>query len=278
MTDRKAHALLVNTKTRPLLPSKKISNDKALSTGDFLPLSTRKAKEDEQSYRSITKDDHDDSNTDMSESEAEDESSSDESTSPPLSARQEALRTIEQRLSTDSTSISDWLTLLEYSLADVPVMSKTTRNARSEIAASILSRALSASPGNTRSASLWLAYLRVGEDLWDEEKLRAEWEKSIKMAADPDIWMEWFGWRIRRASATLDDIKEDAVRVLRGIGAGLPNDDADQAMLRVFWRIAVFFRELGEHIGTRAIDCELMYPHQGFVETATALFQAQAEL
>ncbi|KZP04494.1 hypothetical protein FIBSPDRAFT_843925 [Athelia psychrophila] len=74
---------------------------------------------------------------------------------------------------------------------------------------------------------------------------------------EADVWMEWLEWRIRKAVKGIDGIVDDAQRVLRSLG---DSEDGEMSKLRVVWRVAV------------------MLHHAGYMERATALFQAQAEL
>lgn len=269
-----------------MIPSKTRTMERTfadLELDGFLPLSRRKKEKDpnEQLYRSITRDEqHDDeSGSEMSLSEAGDEdSSSDESTTSPLSVRQEALRSIEQRLTANPSSITDWMTLLDYSLAEVPIFSKNAQRARAEISTAILSRALTASPENTHSALIWLKYLRVGEDLWEEGMLKDEWEKALKGAPSADLWIEWLNWRIRRPAVVMDEVKDDAARLVKNMSTGMTAEEADFARLRAFWRIAVFFKETGAYIQLMQLPLSNFFFVLGFVELATSMFQAQAEL
>lgn len=66
--------------------------------------------------------------------------------------------------------------------------------------------------------------------------------------------MDWLDWRIRRVERDLDGIVGSARRANAALGAD------EITKLRVFWRVAVAFRDAG------------------YMERAMAAFQAQAEL
>lgn len=223
----------------------------------FVKIPSRKGKETEQAYRSITRNDEDDSDSDSSRSGSD--SSDNESDTSPLSAREEALRALEQRLAKDQASLSSWMLLLEHSIKGITPTSKNAETARAEISESILARALSAHPANSRSSLLRLKFLRAGETIWEEGKIREEWEKALKDIDSADIIVEWLDWAIR-SSKTFSDALEDATRAARSVARSGADEDTDTSRLRIFWRIATFFKQAG------------------YVERGFALFQAQAEL
>ena len=254
LTDSSARHLLHSAPTRRLLAS---SQDKYKydEVEGFLRLTSGHQRKGDPSYRSITASKHDaysEDDTDSSQDER-DESSDDESDTTPMTSLQATLKTLEEQLAADPTSINTWLSLLSHTLSTVPIASKNAPKARSEITLSILQRALSAHPQNASSKALRLRYLKAGEETWHESKLRAEWEDALKVGGI-EMWIEWLDWRIRKAEKGVDGVVEDAKRVLaavRGDGIGV---------LRVQWRVAVGFRDAG------------------YIERANALFQAQAEL
>lgn len=213
----------------------------------FLPLPSRKGRQEEQAYRSITVEENPNSDSESSKSGADDDdrSSEDDSDTMPLDSRQETVRSLEEQLTAEPSSISAWLSLLDHSLASLPVTSKNASEARSEIATSILSRALTASPGNRHSVYLRLKYLKSGEEIWHESKTRAEWEDALKVSGEADVWIEWLNWRIRTGAGGVSGVLDDAIRALDNIANGLSAEDADIARLRVLWRVAVLFKETG---------------------------------
>jgi hypothetical protein len=86
-----------------------------------------------------------------------------------------------------------------------------------------------------------LKYLKAGEEVWHESKLRAEWEEGLK-GGGIEIWMEWMEWRIRRAARGIKGVVEDGERILRSLGDG---EDDEIGKLRVFWRVAVALQDAG---------------------------------
>ncbi|KAH9837066.1 NRDE-2, necessary for RNA interference-domain-containing protein [Rhodofomes roseus] len=253
LTDSSARHLLHAPPTRRLLAS---SEDKYKydEVEGFLRISSGRERKGDPSYRSITASRHD-ANADESESSEDEgeESSGDDSDTTPMTSLQVTLKSLEERLSADPASVPTWLSLLSHTLSTVPITSKNAPKARSEITLSILQRALSAHPQNASSKVLRLRYIKAGEETWHESKLRAEWEDALKVGGI-EMWMEWLDWRIRKGEKGVEGIVEDAKRVL---GAVIGDEIG---MLRVLWRVAVGFRDAG------------------YVERATALFQAQAEL
>ncbi|KZT75158.1 hypothetical protein DAEQUDRAFT_720374 [Daedalea quercina L-15889] len=253
LTDSSTRHLLHAAPIRRLLAS---SEDKYKydEVEGFLRIISGRERKDDLSYRSITVSRHD-TDLDDTESSGDDrgESSGDDSDTTPFTSLQATLKSLEERLSADPTSVSTWLSLLSHTLSTVLITSKNAPKARSEITLSILQRALSADPGNASSKALRLRYLKAGEETWHESKLRAEWEDALKVGGI-EIWMEWLDWRIRGAEKGVEGIVEDAKRVL----VAVKGDEV--GMLRVLWRVAVGFRDAG------------------YIERANALFQAQAEL
>ncbi|KAG5647613.1 hypothetical protein DXG03_008966 [Asterophora parasitica] len=236
ITDGSARALLAVPPTRRILNSE--GTYKHEEVDGFLRLPGRRKGTAEETYRSITasKDDADSlsESSDASNHSSDDEGSEDEDEAITLTALQETLKELEQQLTRDPTSIDKWLQLLSHTLSTIPITSKNATKARSEITLSILARALAADIRNGTSKFLRLRYMKAGEEVWHESKVRAEWEDALKFGG-VEIWMEWLEWRIRQAHAGLDGIVDDAVRILDALG-------------------------------------------RRFLERATAMFQAQAEL
>lgn len=254
LTDSSARHLLHAVPTRTLLAS---SQDKYKydEVEGFLRITSGHQRKGDPSYRSITASKHDAYSDEDTESSNEDrsESSDSDSDTTPMTSLQATLKSLEEQLSADLTSISTWLSLLTHTLSTVPITSKNAPKARSEITLSILRRALSAHPQNASSKALRLRYLKAGEESWHERKLREEWEDALKVGGI-EMWIEWLDWRIRKADNGMDGVVDDAKRVL----AAVHGDEI--GMLRVQWRMAVGFRDAG------------------YIERANALFQAEAEL
>ncbi|KAI5123567.1 hypothetical protein M0805_003385 [Coniferiporia weirii] len=256
LTDSHARALLAG-KTHRLAASARTLLKYEESDG-FIRVPSRKGKGRVQAYRSITREDAENSDSQTS-SESGSSSSEYETDTSPMSAREESLRNLEQKLLRDPTSISDWLLLVEHSLNGMPATNRNVDKARSEISVSVLSRAFSAHPDNNRSTILWLKYLKAGELFWTGSKLKSEWEEALRILKSGDICVDWFDWRTR-SNARLDDVLHDAARALEMAAKSTPGDGAELAELRVFWRIVIFLKQ------------------SGYVERAFAIFQAQAEL
>ncbi|KAI0936623.1 hypothetical protein AcW1_000813 [Taiwanofungus camphoratus] len=256
LTDSSSRHILTTAPTRRLLASSE-DKHKYLEIEGFLRLSTGRDRKDDQSYRSISTPKQNIDSDDLESSTEEAESTEDYDTdTTPMTSLQATLKSLEEQLSRDPSSIPTWLSLLSNTLSTAPITSKNAPKARSEITLSILSRALTANPDNSKSQSLRLRYLKAGEEIWHESKLRAEWENALKVGG-VEMWMEWLDWRVRRGEKGVDGIVEDARRVLNALDAG---EGEEIGKLRVLWRVAVAFRDAG------------------FVERANALFQAQAEL
>ncbi|KAG6336128.1 hypothetical protein ID866_2966 [Astraeus odoratus] len=249
LTDSGAKAVL-NAPSRRLISTG--SNYRYEEIDGFLRLPSR-GGHGTGGHSSILKNEAD---TDSESSEGEDESSDDDQGSSTLPSDQLAIRDLEQKLALEPSSVDTWLSLVARSLLAVPHTSKNAAIVRSEIALSILDRALAAHPSNRTSRHLRLKYLRAGEDVWYESKLQVEWEEALKLGGI-EVWMEWLEWRIRKSTESIDSVVTDATRALQALGN---SESSEIDKLRVVWRVAAAFQEAG------------------FYERATALFQAQAEL
>jgi hypothetical protein len=146
------------------------------------------------------------------------------------------MRSLEEQLSVDPSSVSTWLSLLSLSLSQVPAASKNSSKVRSEITLSILGRALPSLPV-VSSTSIRILYLHAGEELWTSEKLGQEWEKALT-TGDINISLAWLDWRIRNGSREVDGILEAATRVLASA-------ESELERLRVFWRLTCALRQAG---------------------------------
>ena len=159
-----------------------------------------------------------------------------------FSSNHEKMRSLEEQLSVDPSSVSTWLSLLSLSLSQVPAASKNSSKVRSEITLSILGRALPSLPGGS-STRIRLLYLHAGEELWTSEKLGQEWEKALT-TGDINISLGWLDWRIRNGSRGVDGILEAATRVLASA-------ESELERLRVFWRLTCALRQAGMSNFTR---------------------------
>lgn len=245
LTDSSTRSLLAAAPTRRVLQSG--DNHKYEEIDGFLRLPGRRGRNgDEQSYRSITlsKDNANSDSDSSSESEhgdGSDTNDDDSDTTTNLTSHQATLKSLEQQLTADPSSISGWLLLLSQTLSTIPITSKNATKARSEITLSILGRALSVDLRNRTSKTLRLKYLKAGEEVWHESKLRSEWEDALKVGG-VGIWMEWLEWRIRSTNKGIDGVVEDATRVL---GALSFDDEGEIGKVRVFWRTAVAIQNAG---------------------------------
>lgn len=241
LTDSSSRHILTTAPTRRLLASSE-DKHKYQEIEGFLRLSTGRDRKDDQSYRSISTPKQNIDSDDLESSTEEAESTEDYDTdTTPMTSLQATLKSLEEQLSRDPSSIPTWLSLLSNTLSTAPITSKNAPKARSEITLSILSRALTANPDNSKSQSLRLRYLKAGEEIWHESKLRAEWENALKVGG-VEMWMEWLDWRVRRGEKGVDGIVEDARRVLNALDAG---EGEEIGKLRVLWRVAVAFRDAG---------------------------------
>ena len=245
LSDKKALRHLTSIRPRKLVASAK--TDLMYEEVDgFIRLKSHKGKGKDQEYRAISLEEVGNSE---SESEPSDDTQSDKSedsdTLPTLTAREESIKAIEQRLQANPEAISDWMLLLEHSLCDMPRSNKSGRLARSEITVSVLSRALDAHPTNVRSTLLRLMYLHAGGEIWDEKILASEWESALRTCGTTDLWVEWLNSQLGTTVATFESGLQSAIRTLESIPVGLSGQDSDIASLRIFWRIAVFMKQAG---------------------------------
>jgi hypothetical protein len=245
LTDSSSRALLNLAPTRSVL--KFGDGYKYEEIDGFLRIPSRRRRDNEQSYRSITlSKNHANSDSDSSASEHERDndpgsSDEDESDDPTLTSHQATLKSLDQQLTADPASVATWLALLSHTLSTIPLSSKNSTKACSEITLSILSRALSADPRNAASKVLRLKYLKAGEKVWHESKVRAEWEDALQVGGI-ELWMEWLEWKIRKGSEGINGVVEDARRVLGAQGA---DEESEIGKVRVFWRVAAAFQNAG---------------------------------
>ncbi|KAF9462110.1 NRDE-2, necessary for RNA interference-domain-containing protein [Collybia nuda] len=259
LSDSKSRALLAAPPTRRITQTSGTSRYEEFDGFIRLP-SGRASDRTEPLYRSITwpknSDELDSEFSSASDDDGSDYDSGDDSDTLVLTTHQETLKVLGQQATANPSSIETWLLLLSHTLSTIPESSKNANKVRSEITLSILGRALAADQRNGNSKLLRLKYMKAGEEIWHESKLRAEWEDALKVE-DFGIQLEWLEWKIGKGKFGVDGITKDTIRML----AMLDHSERGEAtMLRIFWRVAVAFQKAG-------------YP-----ERATAMFQAQAEL
>ena len=238
LTDPKARRLLYAPPTKRIVPSSTSESRYPEIDGAIFFPSAKPAPNDVEEYRDIAPGSAGPSGySESSSGETTDEEDSDAVT---IDSRQASLKALEEQLISDPTSIPTWLTLLSNTLSTVPIYSKNAPRVRAEISLAVLTRALSAHSANRKSVLLRLKLLSVGEELWSNEKLYEEWEDALTIES-VELWMRWLDWRIRLPHVSIDMVISDAERVLSVL-------DADEvSKLRVQWRIAVAFRDAGEH-------------------------------
>ncbi|KAF8167773.1 NRDE-2, necessary for RNA interference-domain-containing protein [Crassisporium funariophilum] len=255
LTDSASRALLSQPASRRLLPS--LDTKKYDEIDGFIRIPSRRGRGDvNETYRFITTGNDNISDSSSSSGSDDGASSDDDSDPTTLTFHQETLKSLEQELDMNPRLADKWFSLMNQTLSTIPLTSKNATKARSEITVSILARALAADPQNLTNKRLRLAYLKAGEEIWHESKLRSEWEDVLKVGG-ADIYLEWLEWKIRKGNKGVDGVVESAVRSLSSLGN---DEDAEVGKVRVFWRVATAIKNAG-------------YP-----ERATAMFQAQAEL
>lgn len=240
----------------------------------FIPLPSHKPRPVKpEEYRSIgpLKDRGSESDS-PSTSATSDSGDDDEQGATALSSSHEKMRSLEEQLSRDPSSVSTWLSLLSLSLSQVPAASKNSLKVHSEITLSILGRALPAlQQEGSSSTHIRLLYLHAGEESWTSEKLAQEWEKALT-TGDINISLAWLDWRIRTGSEGVDGMLQAATRALEFAASEVEK-------LRIFWRLACALRQAGMKISLGfCFICEIADIFSGFIERSMALFQAQADL
>ncbi|KAI0004208.1 DUF1740-domain-containing protein [Russula compacta] len=245
---------LLETTPRRLLVASVEASGKYQETNGFIPLpSHRPHLVEPEDYRSIGPLKHHGSDSDSSSASAASDSNDDDDDDGIIfPSNHEMMRSLEEQLSKDPSSVSTWLSLLSLSLSQVPAASKNASKVRSEITLSVLGRALPTLPEGPSSTRIRLRYLHAGEELWTSEKLSQEWERALS-TGDINIFLAWFDWRIRNGSEGVEGILKGATRVL-----ALAVSELER--LRIFWRLTCALRQAG------------------FIERSMALFQAQADL
>lgn len=215
------------------------ASHKYQETDGFIPVPSHKPRPVEpEEYRSIGPlKDRGSENDSSSASATSDSGDDDEQDGTAPSTSQEKMRSLEEQLSRDPSSVSTWLSLLSLSLSQVPAASKNSSKVRSEITLSILGRALPALQEGSSSTRIRLLHLHAGEESWTSEKLTQEWEKALT-TGDINIRLAWLDWRIRTGSEGVDGMLQAATRVLEFAASEVER-------LRIFWRLACALRQAG---------------------------------
>lgn len=205
----------------------------------FIPLPSRRRRPVEpEDYRSIGPSKDRGSESDSSSTSAVSDSSDDDDQDGTLrTSIHKKMRSLEEQLSRDPSSVPAWLSLLSLSLSQVPAASKNSSKVRSEITLSVLGRALPAVHEGSSSTRIRLLHLHAGEELWTSEKLAQEWEKVLAIG-DINIYLAWLDWRIRNGSDGVDGVLQAATRVIAYARSELER-------LRIFWRLTCALRQAG---------------------------------
>ena len=211
------------------------SSHKYQEVDGFIPLPSRRPHPPQEDYRSIDPSKDDDSENDSSS--ASDSSDDDDQDGTVLPSYHEKMRSLEELLSKDLSSVSTWLSLLSHSLSQAPATSKNATKVRSEITLSVLDRAMPNLPKGPSSTRIQLLYLHAGEEVWTSDKLSQEWEKALT-TGDINIYLSWLDWRIRSGTDGQDGTLEATIRVLSSATSELER-------LRVFWRWTYALRQAG---------------------------------
>lgn len=242
LTDSGTRALLKRAPEQRLVSSSASSKYKEEDGIIYLPV-RKGPRKPEDSYRSITGQENPSDSDISSLPESEASSSEEGHDRPMLTAHQETLKSLEQELNSHPYDVDKWLAFLRQTLSTIPLTSKNATRARSEITISILSRALSADPRNMKNKMLRILYLKAGEDVWHESKLKAAWDIAFK-EGDTELVMEWLEWQVRKGEGGLQGLMDAAVKALERFARN-EGESAEIAKVRAFWRIAVALRSAG---------------------------------
>ena len=209
------------------------SRHKYQEVDGIIPIPSRRPRTAQEDYRSIDPSKDDNSESDSSSASDTD----DDQDGTVLSSYHEKMRSLEEQLSRDLSSVSTWLSLLSHSLSQVPATSKNATKVRSEITLSVLDRAMPNLPKGPSSTRIQLLYLHAGEEVWTNDKQGQEWEKALT-TGDINIHLAWLDWRIRSGFDGQDGALEATIRVLAFATSELER-------LRVFWRWTYALRQAG---------------------------------
>ncbi len=211
------------------------SRHKYQEVDGFIPLPSRRPRSAQEDYRSIGS--LKDENSASGSSSASDSGDADDQDETILPSYHKRMRSFEELLQRNPSSVSTWLSLLSHSLSQVPATSKNHVKVRSEITISVLGRAMPNLPKGPSSIRIQLLYLHAGEEVWAGDKLRQEWEKALT-AGDINVFLAWLDWRIRSGFDGQGGMLEATTRVLTSATSELER-------LRVFWRLTCALRQAG---------------------------------
>lgn len=196
----------------------------------------------EPEYRSLEAAENPSSSSSDSENPSEE---SDEEFTAPVNPVSETNSRLTAAVKAEPTSVPAWLELLEHSISGA-----ATSEARSDIALSILEKALAAHWSNKSNVSLRSSWLLAGSSIWSAEKLAEEWEATLKQtqrspfSERADLWMDYLTYRLKIDAVS--GLEEVVKRIWDVVEREAPSEDLDLFKLRVLWRCCVGISELGE--------------------------------
>lgn len=224
--------------------------------GDFIPISrsrTHQNQDPQDSYRRITTEENQGSDSEASMSLSSNESSKDddEEGQRTLTAEQESIKNIESILSRSPDDEDAWLRLLDLSIRSISPRSKRAMHARADISVSILERAINSHPNNKTSPRLRLLHVEFGSEFWPHERIDKEWNDVLSSFDAPSmvswkrctVWMAYLEWRIAN-NRTIDATIADGERAMKA----LQENKYEMVRVTILWRVAVFLREAGKQI------------------------------
>jgi hypothetical protein len=230
----------------------KIPSTPQIEYDDFIPISrtrNRRNSDPQDSYRRITEEEKEHSDSEASMSFSSDQSDrEDDDEQRTLTAEQETIKSLESTLSRSSDDEEAWLRLLELSVRSLPIQSKRVIHARADISASLLERAINSHPNNKVSPRLRLLYVEAGSEFWPREKIEKEWSDIIALFDTSNmppwkrctVWVAYLEWRIA-SNRSVDGTLTDAERAMKS----LQESRYEMTRVTILWRIAVFLRESG---------------------------------
>jgi hypothetical protein len=207
---------------------------------------SKKDRDPQDSYRSITL--KDDQISDSEDSRSHSSASSDGELQLSLTADQETIKELENILSRSPDDETAWIKLWNISIKSVPKSMGRGSRAQAEISLSILRRAIDAHDSNRYSPRLRLLYIEHGAEIWSEDQIRVEWGNIMSELGDNRspvwkrgvIWMAWLEWKLF-SSRTINEALVEAKKAL----VALSDDVFEMLRVRICWRMAVFLREAG---------------------------------
>ncbi|KAL7422893.1 hypothetical protein Q5752_002190 [Cryptotrichosporon argae] len=199
----------------------------------------------------------------------------------PVSTRGQDVRAkvaeMERLVRSEPANVAAWLRYAALGHAEAENGSldlAASKTAAAEVKLALLSRALDAHTDNFLAPDLHMAYLRVAEDVWSARRVTDRWrnvlrELRIRGAKDEDVFRVWLGyidWRQTGGFGAADvgggveEVVDVYVECLGQLAKWKDAEAAEEYQVYLFLRACLFLR------------------HAGFVERATAVFQALIEI